>query len=132
MHIVQNKANKAIFFILKINEKICPVSLRHILHLRQAHIDLPYELHSTRCPKIQYPLVHDIISSYGNGKGAIRDNFLRYSIIRCKRGVCQVTNTGFRCREDANKFKNMLTILEVKITSLSLLFNFAPQTDHFG
>ena len=43
----------------------------------------------------------------GWSQGAMRDEFLWYSIIRCKRDVCQATDMFFRCCEDANNFKNI-------------------------
>ena len=37
----------------------------------------------------------------------MRDDFSRYLLIRCKMGICQVTDRFIRCCEDANNFKNI-------------------------
>jgi len=47
----------------------------------------------------------------------MRDDFLRYSIIRCKRSVCQVTDRVLAAVKIQIISKIFLTILEVKITN---------------
>ena len=59
-----NRKKEKSHCILFIPIELCLVrGLKHVL--KPATIN--YSIQNTGCPKIQYPLVHDIISSYGIG-----------------------------------------------------------------
>ena len=39
---------------------------------------------------------------------SVRDDLRRFTIMMIKRGVYNVTDMDFRCREDADNFKNIV------------------------